>query len=52
MTLLSQMVRIAKDEEILLNDTGPYNQGATADWATQKTQNITLDKTKMIFIRV
>lgn len=47
--LLSEQVRIIKDEEVLVWDTTVYNI-ATNDWGTVVTKNITLSAARIVYV--
>lgn len=51
MGLLAQQVRLIADESIQLNDTTGYSSGSTHDWTTKKSQNITLTKKQLVFVK-
>ena len=54
--LFSEQVRLLEDEEILVEETPNirvgYNYGGDTDWVTKTTKNITLDKQKIVYVKI
>jgi len=49
--LLGEMVRKFGDEQVLLNDAGPYSNGVAHDWTDRKTLNVTLTKEQILYVK-
>lgn len=52
MSLLTEQVRDASEEDIILNDSTGYDVAVVGDWATVKSQSFFLNKKKGIYVKI